>query len=392
MKIKFYLLFTLYIVLSNCKNVNEQNCIEYYDAKYTNSRSSSTSLYDTLTLAPVVLDTTIECSNVGDFTIYDNRLFFSDMYFNYVYEFNNLFKAINKFAGQGHGPNEVPDFTYFIPLEKNFILLSIGNSMMYRFDYEGIRQGQTRLEWKGTRKEALRLYNDPKPNDYRCYEPDFGIDDVVRKWDKEHIAYGITASWPKFNGYFNSDLYYEHSRILAIADISSGEITKIIGRRSPLYLKHKNIPNFDHFCFEITNKNIFLSFRPDEKIYIIDKETDKVLSSFGSAGKNMNTDYKLTNDYNQAEMHRVSDLEKYGYYKYLSIDLKTGLLFRGYTKGNHEKTEGLQIYKLDNKQLIADLDVPVGFKVVGRFNNKLYGQIEEPMENDKLIIYEIIFR
>ncbi len=390
---KKYILFfiTIIVFTISCKTkYNNPDATKYFQTSksYLNQKNI---LYNNIKLTPIKIDTTIECSYVGYFTIFNNHLFFSDIYFNYIFEFDENFKVIKRFAGKGNGPNEVPGFLYFIPEKKKFFLLSPGNSYLYHFDYSGHKTQNVYIEWKGTREEARRMYNDPDPGNFICYEPDFGINDIVKVFDKNHIAFGITASWPKFNGYFNSSLYYNFSRILSIINVNTGQVTKIMGRRSPVYQKYRNIPNFDHFCFEIIKNRIFINFWPDEKIYIIDKSKDIVLSSFGIRGKNMNIDYSITNNYEEAESHRSYDLNKYGYYKYLLFDAKTNILFRGYTKGEDIDFDGLQIYALGNKRLLADLKVPLGFKIIGSINNKFFAQIEDYSNKENLIIYKVDF-
>jgi hypothetical protein len=53
------------------------------------------------------------------------------------------------------------------------------------------------------------------------------------------------------------------------------------------------------------------------------------------------------------------------------------MFFRGYKKGGGAINEGLQIYR--EHTLIADIDVPVGFKVLGLINGYIYasGEIDE---------------
>ncbi len=384
--VTFSVVFSFCII--SCNKKNNQSTLDYY--RNTDYIPKENVLYKKITLKPQRLDTSIESTFAGYFTIYENRLFFADLYFSYVFEFDSSFKVVNQYAGKGKGPNEVTDFLYFIPGENDFCLLSSGNSLLYTFDYYGEKMNTVRIKWKGTIEIAKNLYNDPDPKDYRCYEPDFGIDGIVKNWDNEHIVYGITASWPKFNGYFNSEKYYMYSRILAVTSKKTGEITRILGRRSPIFLKYQNIPNFDHFAYEVTKKNIFLTFWPDEKIYVIDKRSDKVVSVFGKKGKNMNTLYRTTHSYETAEMQLQKDWEEYGYYHYLKIVGKKNLLFRGYKKGNLSKTDGLQIYKLDTGELIADLNVPKDFVFLGEFFNRYYGWIDKSNINEKdFFIYEI---
>ncbi|MBQ8644754.1 MAG: hypothetical protein IJ476_00055, partial [Bacteroidales bacterium] len=59
---------------------------------------------------------------------------------------------------------------------------------------------------------------------------------------------------------------------------------------------------------------------------------------------------------------------------------------RSYHKGAHSTTDGLQIYDGDNN-LIADIDVPVGFKPIGYIHPYLYSDIIS--ENNTSVFYKI---
>lgn len=374
------------ILLYGCSKETEVNSLDYYDVQYI-QQNENTQYLENIEITKQIVDTTIECSLSGYFFIYNDELCFADLYFNYIYKFDTGLNAIQRFAGKGRGPNEVPDFMYCVPVKKTFVLVSPSNSYMYNYSKKGKKTKKVKIQWKSTMEEALKLAQDPVPSNYYCYEFDFGVNDIVKAWSANQIAIGLTASWEKFNGYFNTGLYYNYSRILAIVDIDNGEIKRIIGRRSPFYLKKKNIPNFDHFCFEVLNKKeILINFWPDDKIYLIDKNKDKALLSFGQKGRDMLVDYPLTQSYEDAEMQRVKDQYYFGYYHYLKFDEKNNLLFRGYIKGGNANTDGLQIY--DNRQLIADLDVPKGFKVIGFLNGQFIASLESEQDAKHLFVYQ----
>ena len=49
--------------------------------------------------------------------------------------------------------------------------------------------------------------------------------------------------------------------------------------------------------------------------------------------------------------------------------VNNNLVFRGYTK-NDAKNDGMQIYK--NQKLLADLDFPKGYKIIGKIDSYYY--------------------
>lgn len=72
---------------------------------------------------------------------------------------------------------------------------------------------------------------------------------------------------------------------------------------------------------------------------------------------------------------------RYGWIEYID---ETGILFRSYVKGRNSLTDGLQVYSDD--VMVADVDVPEGFRVVGYIEPYYYSQVFEDDENGKLEI------
>ena len=72
---------------------------------------------------------------------------------------------------------------------------------------------------------------------------------------------------------------------------------------------------------------------------------------------------------------------RYGWIEYID---ETGILFRSYVKGRNSLTDGLQVYS--DGVMVADVDVPEGFRVVGYIEPYYYSQVFEDDENGKLEI------
>ena len=113
----------------------------------------------------------------------------------------------------------------------------------------------------------------------------------------------------------------------------------------------------------------------------------KRFTSFGVAGRDMNTKYRLTKKFEIAEANYGEDYETYAYYNDLYYDTSSGLLFRTYCKGNNAVSDGLQIYK--DKKLLADVDVPVGFRIIGFVKNKLFASVFDANEEAELKLYHV---
>lgn len=364
------LILSVFCLFEACSR--DRNSKEFYAVKHLEEKAEN-AYRAKIELQRIAIDSTLEWSQAGHFCIHDTTLYFSDFFFGYLYLFDTTGKILDRQVGFGKGPNEVPSYMYTVPLGSNYALIAPSNSYIYLYTNSGQKISETSIDWKVSAAEAPEIIASPDPKNHLSYEFDFGIDQIVQPWSDKEVAIGLTASLTKFNGYFNSDLYYNYSRILGIIDCQTGKIIRLIGRRSPLYLEKKNIPNFDHFCFEVTPDTYLVSFYADPKIYVIDKQKDKPLYTFGSSGRNMNTDYPLTDTYEEAEMQLDNHHKDYGYYHYLVYDPLNKMTFRGYKKGGNQSSDGLQVYK--NTILIADIDVPKGFKVIGPLGRSFYASI-----------------
>lgn len=376
------------ILVSSCNKENEDiDATTFYDVSELTTAVNTPSI-STIKIDSIQFKDDIETSSVGDFSILNDTLYFSDHLFGYLFRLNKEGNFIDKNIGKGNGPNEARAFNYSIVANGGYYFLDGGSSNFYFFNKNFKKEKDMRVNWENKRSKQEVLAN-PDPTLGDSYEFGFGYPGVFKIWDKNHVAIAITASHPKFNGYFDTDLYYNHSRILALVNLESGKIEKYIGRRSPVYLNYKNLPNFDHFSFEITDSQIFVNFYADPNIYILDKKEGKAIGKFGQIGKNMKTDYPVTKTYEQAEDKWEEDQANYGYYHYLKYIANKKILFRGYRKGAGSTTDGLQIYK--ENQLIGDVAVPKGLQIIGMIGDDFYAENKATNTDEVLKLYKIHF-
>lgn len=388
MKTRVVLILTLACLLTNCKQEKDVDATLYYDVP-TLSTSFKNTIHSIAEIDTLKIQSDIETSYVGDFKIFNDTLYFADRFFGYLFRFTKEGNLIDRNIGKGRGPNEILGFNYFFTSDDGYNFLNGGNSNLSFFNKKFEKEKEYRVNWEITRSRK-EILSKPLPEIGDSYEFDFGIPNIFKFWDKEHVAITITASHPKFNGYFDSELYYNYSRVLAIVNINTGKIDRLIGRRSPIYLLHKNIPNFDHLNYEVTKENVFVNFWADSTIYKIDKETGKAVGKFGKSGKNMNTNYPTTNSYDAAEENWRQDIEQYGYYNYMVYIEDTNTLYRGYTKGDKENTDGLQVYK--DFEIVGDISVPKGLEIIGAINEDIYAINALEENQDELKVYKIKFQ
>ena len=368
------------------KEVNELSTKDYY-AKVNNKAVESEIVFTgNLQLDTIVFSNSIESSYVGFYHIKKDTIYFFDEIFNYVFRFTKDGSLIDRHIGRGEGPNEIVRFDYAILDDYDYFFLNGANSVINTFD-ESFSKTH-RFPITNPKERAFKeIFDKPIPEQFDSYEFDYGIPNAFQKWDDDHLSMLINAAHPKFNSYFNSDLFHNFSRVLAIIDKKDGKIKKLFGRRPPLYLEKQNIPNFNHLNYDVIDDKVLFNFWADETIYVIDKKTDKIESSFGIAGKKMKTNYQLTLNYKDAQNNWKYDLDTYGYYNFIKAFPDKNLVFRGYRRGMGSITDGLQVY--ENKKLIADYNVPKGFELIDYIGDTFYG-IDKSKEGEKMLFYTFI--
>ena len=200
----------------------------------------------------------------------------------------------------------------------------------------------------------------------------------------DYLFYNVYIDHPKLNMSSGED-YYKNARIICKMNLKNGNIQDILGRLSPEYQKYHYIGQFSLPSFDISREgDFYVCFEADSLIYRYDKNYN-IKEAYGIKGKNMNTSYKEISTINELKREHESQREVCGYYNFIEYIDDRGLLFRSYTKGNKETTDGLQIYKGDC--LIADVDVPKNFKIIGYIEPYFYSDLIFNEENEILKVY-----
>lgn len=382
---KKFPLYILMVVLFSCEK-EKITSTDYYDTIENFNRKVNFADKIRVTIDTLVAPTDIETSFNGNFTISKNSIVFNDVFFGYLFEFDKKLKLHSKNFGIGNKSNELKgaDYIVYSDITNKYYVLSSKKGILAVINSKNQKEKEFRINFniKRTKEEVI---HEPLPYLMDSYELDYGYDGILKVFDEYHLAIAITSSHPKFNGYFNSKFYYENSRILALINLKKGYIDRLIGRRPPLFLKNQ-LPNYDHFNYEIKNNTIYLNFYPEATIYKIDKEEDVVQSAFGVQGSEMKTNYTRTYSYEEAYKREFEDYNNYNFYNSLYVD--DNLIFRGYSKNNTKK-DGLQIYK--SEVLIADLNFPKGYKIIGKIDKAYYASKNVIKRREDMILLKLKF-
>lgn len=321
-------------------------------------------------------------------SIINDDLYHLDVLRVQVQRINENFTLGELVLTRGDGPNEIKSFESFSSTGSQHLFLSGWTYFIY--DKQWQLQSRGVLEFY-TDDELGSIATDPKADMIGVYE--------LKYYEQKHflrdnqLLIKIESSNPLFNFIMNRE-YYEDARIAGLVDLETGEITQMLGRKSPTYKDFSFIPHHDQHYWDITeNDSIFVSFEPDSLIYICDQNLQPV-RAFGVAGQNMQQDYYQVNNYDDYASYWFLAQTSTGYYKHLNVFENGKLVFRTYNQGiDNTKVvdygsnpKRLQVYQ--DFQLIADVPVPSYFKIIGRIGDYFYADgSAENRNNEEIILY-----
>lgn len=379
-KFLLFVFWTVYIFIG----CSPKDHIKYFQCKATNKliEKKHTVQIDSILLGK------IPSSYVGEFHLIDDSIFFIDELFCKVFIFNTEGKLLETNLGSGGGPfkfaaNRIVGFSKL----KNGNYLFLGPSFdchIHNKNWERIKTFRLRYLDKLDNQDA-----NPDPARTDTYDIDYEKHLNIREVG-DYLFIPIESTFDNFNP-ITTKSYYTKSRIFFKVNKETGDIEAIEGRRSPYYLKFNFIGQFSWFCFDTSEDDrIFVGFEPDSLIYEYDAGM-KNIRTYGFAGKNMDTDYLESRDFEHVGRNLKKQRAEKGYYNSLKYIDETKMLFRGYQKGKHSAVDGLQIYR--DGAFVADIDVPKGLKIIGYkkpwyYSSGIINELNEEIKIYKLKIDE----
>ncbi len=321
---------------------------------------------------PVPLDTILS-SYLGKVITYKKHLLFIDKKFCYAYLFDHSGKLLKRYLGKGHSPKEIPvdEITGYSINEHNEII--IFSDLLY-FVYDSTFT----LKYYKTIKTDTRSRQQPKQGD-NPFIYGWPYDKFVIHSHDSKLYY--TAINKVYNYMTESKTFFSECFTILQVDAKTGIPEKTLGPYPPLYQKRTlcQIP-YCNFDFD-QEGNLYISYEADSLIYKFDKN-HKNVKAFGWSGRNMDCDYLTLSPQASIRSLYLQERDTKGYYDQLLYIAPLRQLCRIYQKGGKDTTDGLQLYNYQN-QLIADFDIPKGFRIAGYISPYLYlYKIDE--ENEKI--------
>lgn len=317
----------------------------------------------------------INTSYSGYSEIYDDKLFFADALFSYVYEFDRDGHLVGRHLGYGQSSNELPikSIEGYAVSENGHHYFIGSTTDIYEFD-SSFNKVNAYL-FLNNKRESSNRYD---KTDY--YPTDYGNVNLVVREGKMYM--NVDAGDDVSN--ITTNDYYTNARIIESRNSIDGTDPQYLGRLTPA-LKVMGAMQKDRFVVD-EDGNFIVCYEPDSLMYVYGKNF-KFRYSFGHAGKSMNTDYVTLVMSDNVYDDYLKEHEEKGWYS--SVCKANGLVFRTYETGSPACQTRLQIY--DGTTEIADVCAPRNFRVLGYIPPYYYSTfiLDEDAETIELYKFRI---
>lgn len=320
----------------------------------------------------VFIENTSYCGFSG---ICRDSLYFFDEFFNYCYLISTNGGVGSKRFGLGNARHEIPIKG---PVEVSYT--SDTNTMFVMggtYDCYLLKDLQE--------KDFIRFESFGNKSDYDSPSAYTLWNEIIMYSDNDNVYYNIVGN-NEFVDPVNRDDYYEKAALIMKANVNNGKM-KPIGKYSQYYVENrkylKHLP-LTYFDINSNNGNFTVTHQADSLIYVYDSDFE-LLHSFGFNGIGMNRNYSDPNGstevFNNAYLR---DKEECGYYYWIkNLNQYT---FRTYQKDGEKSSDGLQIYY--GFELIADVEVPKNFRVVGYIHPYFVTKLICDEDNENIKFYK----
>ncbi|HUN01214.1 MAG TPA: hypothetical protein PLS00_00045 [Niabella sp.] len=341
--------------------------------------------FENLKLDSMVLEK-INTSFLGKLHVFEKSIYFIDEKFCYVNKFDENGRFQNRYIGFGSERNELPlkkiSFSTILPNGKLLIIGPTWDCYVFDKDFNYIDDYAINWHSNVSTEEMLKR---PDYANSQLYTLAYGVN--LLKANNNFAFLPLISQHPDFNP--TNKNYSTHARVLGKMRIKNGYVEKIYGRLPPSYLANFNKQVFPYILFDLgNNEEMFSIFPADSSIYRMSNDF-KIISIFGFQGKGMDTSYLNVDSVSSFTVNMKKQYDERGYYTSIKYIKEREILFRSYNRGLTQASGGLQAYH--DEALIADIDVPKGFEVVGYIAPYFYSNafIDEEKGEIKVFKFKI---
>jgi hypothetical protein len=336
--------------------------------------------FDTLWISPPAV------LGKGNFQVQGQKIIFADTQKANLYLFDKEGNFERDALGLGDSPQQVQGLEYFVPInEQAFFIIS--SFLIYYFPSLDGWASYSLMDFRGEKSREDLLRN-PQGEDWEIYQPNWNSMPVNFYGQQDSILFfPIITEHPDLNAYQHKRFYRE-TKTIAKLDALSGKLLDIGGEWPEVYLDQAFIPNLAYTDVFIHKGKVYCSFHADASIYVYDLDFNP-LFKFGKAMKNGEAKFQRYSagwdavdawDYDL----RVNPL-------YASIYADEDYVFRiGLPKGI-EQNGVLQIYNQEDFSLVAEVDIPYRFRVIGKIGDHYFadGILEDKSDQVGIFKFKI---
>jgi hypothetical protein len=313
-------------------------------------------------------------SGQGNFFMTDSVITFADYTYAKVYNYNcKTGKLISSHFGLGNGPDDLLRFFYATPVRNDTSVFIINNNMdvsLYDSHHRLDRKGVIDFGWND---RYSGKYDSPEIYNFMLMT-DFGAN-VYKYGENVIIPLQPVIRYACKDGRITKR-HFKKSHVLGLLNPNTMKVTEVFGHYPPLYLK-KSLPQFNFFSYILDKDLLYVNFPVDPLIYVYEYP-DRLLYSFGFECKDIVRKYTTSG---VVKDDNYDDYQHSGMNTEILTFPDLGLFFRTYVKNMENASYGMQIYN-NAHDLLADIDVPNHFKLLGSYDSCFYGVNWVPVETD----------
>lgn len=327
-------------------------------------------------------------SGMGNFYFKDSVITFVDAISCTFYDINLEGKIVDSYFGKGRGENEIRALMFAYPIENDPLNRGIivdNNNIATIFDRTSKNVITSKRIDFGWQERSHDRYRSPSLYNISSFS-DFGVSFY---WVSDSILlFPVSIINRKTK---NPDKIgherYEEGAILGELNLSTMKVNKVRGGFPEIY-KAQPMPHLEFFQYTCSNDMFYVNHGVDSLIYVYGYP-DKLQYTIGYECSNIDRHYTSTKVIDYGDSFKKD---------FQHVGMNTGLLFcvgnntlcRTYIKSASTGASGMQVYK--NNDLIADVEMPSYFKLLGYKDGCYYGARFVPLEDletTRIVLYRV---
>ena len=327
-------------------------------------------------------------SGIGNYYMRDSVITFVDAMTCVFYDIDLNGNITDSYFRRGNGKNEIPSLLYAYPIVNDTsdraVILDKSNGVTL-FDMESrniLTRGIADFGW-GHRQ--ARSYKIPELYNF-AYFTDFGVSFYLDSNSRLIFQANIVNRNTKKQNVVEKHRYADGA-VLGKLNLETMKVEDVFGHFPDSY-ESTPMPHLEFFQYVIQDDKLYMNHTVDSLIYVY-QYPDTPLYTFGYECRDIDRDYTVTKEIDNSVFFK-KDLEHVGFNTGLQLISDLRVFCRTYIKSASTGESGMQIYK--DCDLIADIDVPAFFKLLGYRDGYFYGSSFVPIENDDetyIVIYRL---